>query len=84
MFSKKNVFFLFLLLFYYYFITFIYLLFILFDFSKKKIFAIRRRENFANIAKFSLWSQSFVYNFVSLITFSSELRCRRFWYRWKA
>ena len=33
---------------------------------------------------FSLWAPLLPPNFVSLITFSSELRFRRSWYRWKA
>ena len=46
--------------------------------------------NFRYIAKFRYASEIFAtppnlpLDFVSPITFSSELRFRRFWYRWKA
>ena len=49
--------------------------FILFFIIKKKI---------SHGCEFSQPPSSFVANFVLVITFSSELRFRNFWYRWKA
>ena len=84
------------LLFYYYNYFFIILFinyFILFLKNKKKNkkgFAITQRkfrkpyEIFVGSENFSLWPYYLPPDFVSLITFSSELCFRWFWYRWKA
>ena len=75
--------FLFLLFFYYYF--YFYLLIILFVFFEKKKSLC---QIFAK-AKFLYGSENFAIptvlppDFVSLITFSSKLRFKRFGYRWK-
>ena len=91
-FSKINVTFIFFIFFYLNILKKILLsqkkgglfLFILFDFSKKKIEKKKPKFSLLDITKFSLWVPLLPPKFVSLITFSSELRFRRSWYCWKA
>ena len=56
-----------------------------------EISQLKRNHEFSLASEISLVSENFslgphflTSNFVSLITFSSELRFRRSWYRWKA
>ena len=57
----------------------------LFTGRHSEISQLKRNHEFSLASEnFSLGPHFLTSNFVSLITFSSELRFRRSWYRWKA
>ena len=75
--SQKKCFF-----FYFFIFLFLFIYYLFYFVFQKKKKSVSHTVIFAKLAKFySLWAPLLTSNFVSLITFSSELRFRRYWYR---